>query len=148
MKSTNNNYSGKVGLDYNVGKNTTIGTVVSGFSSPGTFENRNLNYIYNPSGALVSNTNALSTQEEKWKNINANLNFRQLLDTTGTELTADLDYIMYNGIQNQTLSNVYLDAQGNSYAKPDTLYGSLPQKIDIYSGKIGLYPPDEKRRPV
>ncbi len=92
MKNEGNSYNGKIGLDYFAGKNTTFGVVVTGFSSPGNFENRNLNKIYNASGQLAEQARALSTQKETWTNFSTNLNFRQVLDTTGRELTADLDY--------------------------------------------------------
>ena len=113
MKNEGNSYNGKIGLDYFAGKNTTFGVVVSGFTSPNRFENRNVNNIFNQYGQLVEQTRALSTQKEIWKNFSTNLNFRQLLDTTGKELTADLDYIAYDGHQSQMLSNSYFDAQGN-----------------------------------
>ena len=41
MKNTGSSYNGKVGADYFAAKNTTIGVVVSGFSNPSTFVNRN-----------------------------------------------------------------------------------------------------------
>jgi outer membrane receptor protein involved in Fe transport len=67
-----------------------------------------------------------------------------VLDTTGTELTADLDYIAYDGHQSQTLSNFYFDANGNVRQKADTLYGKLPQNIKIYSGKADYTHPLKK----
>jgi len=73
-----------------------------------------------------------------------NLNFRQVLDTTGKELTADLDYITYNSINNQSLSNYYFDAAGNATRKGDTLYGKLPQDIGIYSGRVDYSMPMKK----
>ena len=141
MKNEGNFYNGKIGLDYFAGKNTTLGVVVSGFSGPGTFENRNLNNIYNGSGVLAEQTKALSTQKETWKNFSTNLNFRQVLDTVGKEITADLDYISYDGRQSQMLTNAYFDAHGNFRQKADTLYGKLPQVIDIYSGKVDYVHP-------
>lgn len=144
MSSENNFYNGKIGLDYFAGKKTTLGVVVTGFSAPGTFENRNLNDIYDVFGQLNRQTKALSVQKEDWKNFSTNLNFRQLIDSTGKELTADLDYITYDGRQRQTLSNMYYDATGKELQKADTLYGNLPQLIHIYSGKADYLQPLKK----
>ena len=144
MSNENNSYNGKFGLDYFAGKNTTLGVVVTGFNSPGTFENRNINNIYDQTGELKEQTKALSVQKETWKNVSGNLNFRQVLDTSGTELTADLDYVQYDANQTQTLSNSYFNAVGGKRQKTDTLYGSLPQLINIYSGKLDYIHPLKK----
>ena len=141
MSNERNSYNGKLGMDYFASKNTTIGFVATGFSAPGTFMNNNINNIYNTAGQLTDQTKALSIQKETWQNLSGNLNFRQVLDTTGRELTADADYIYYDGTQNQTLSNYYFNSTGETSRKGDTLYGSLPQVIKIYSGKVDYVQP-------
>jgi len=144
MNNENNSYNAKLGMDYSASKNTTLGVVFTGFTSPGTFQNRNVNDIYNAAGQLAEQTRAYSRQDERWKNFSTNLNFRQVLDTNGKELTADLDYISYNGMQKQMLTNSYYDASGNIRRKADSLYGQLPQIIDIRSGKIDYVQPLKK----
>jgi hypothetical protein len=136
MKNSGSSYNGKVGADFFAGKNTTVGVVVSGYSGPNSFQNKNHTNIYNQSGSLLSQTRALSLQDESWKNFSTNFNFRQVLDSTGKELTADLDYVTYDANNDQSLSNYYFDAAGISTQKGDTLYGMLPQKINIYSGRV------------
>lgn len=144
MVEEGNSYNGKLGLDYAAGKNTSFGLVLNGFSSPNSFENRNINDIFDASGKLAQQTSALAVQKGSWKNFGTNLNFRQVLDTAGRELTADLDYITYDGNEAQTLSNYYYDALGNFRQKADTLYGRLPQLINIYSGKADYVHPLKK----
>jgi hypothetical protein len=136
MKGSRKSYNGKLGADYFASKNTTVGVVFSGFSNPGTFQNNNFNSIYNPSRELTNKTTALSLQDETWKNFSTNFNFRQVLDTTGKELTADLDYITYDAHSDQSLSNYYFNSNDEILHKGDTLYGRLPQQIDIYSGRV------------
>ncbi|HVF96789.1 MAG TPA: outer membrane beta-barrel family protein, partial [Flavisolibacter sp.] len=136
MKNTNRSYGGKLGADYFASKNTTIGVVLNGFSNPGDFENRNVTNIYDKAGLFTSQTKALSKQKETWKNFSTNLNFRQVLDSTGTELTADMDYITYDANSIQALSNYYYGSAGELSTKGDTLYGRLPQQIAIYSGRV------------
>jgi len=139
-----NSFNAKIGLDYFASKNTSFGFVVGGLSNPGTFTNRNTTLIYTPPGVLQSQTKALSVADKKFKNFSTNLNFRQLLDTAGKELTADIDYINYDAKTGQSLSNYYFDAAGNTNAKGDTLYGNLPQDIQILSGKIDYLHPLKK----
>src|SRR5829696_7518531 len=136
MQNERTSYNAKVGADFFAGKNTTLGVVVSGFSAPSSFVNRNLIDISDANGNITSQTRALSKQNETWKNYSTNFNLRQVLDSTGKELTADLDYVKYDANNNQSLSNYYYTAGGDPKQKGDTLYGRLPQLIDIYSGRV------------
>lgn len=139
-----NSFTAKLGADYSVTKKTTLGIVLTGFDNPGNFGNRNLTMISDANANLLSITKAQADYDQRWKNFSTNLNFRKLIDTTGTELTADLDYITYDSKNNQVLSNYYFNANGNKTDKPDTLLGSLPQQINIYSGKLDYVRPLKK----
>lgn len=142
MKNQGTSYNAKLGADYFAGKNTTIGVVFSGFSNEMSFINRNTTNILQ--NGVTSQTRALSESNRIFKNFSTNLNFRQVLDSTGRELTADFDYITYDGKNTQSLSNYYFDAVGNEKSKGDTLYGVLPQQLNIYSGKIDYTMPLKK----
>ena len=144
MRNENNSFNGKLGLDYFATKNTTFGVVVTGFSSDRTTTNRNITNIFDPTGSLDNQTRAFSTGKQDWKNFSTNLNFRQALDTSGSELTSDFDYIAYNSRNHTSMINSYFDDGGNAITKPDTLLGSLPQNIKIYSGKIDYLKPLKK----
>jgi len=144
MKNANNSFNGKLGLDYFVSKNTTFGIVVTGFSSDRNSTNKNVTNIYGSSGSLINQTRALSTGNQDWKNFSTNLNFRQALDTAGSEITSDLDFITYDSKNRTSMTNSYYDAGGNSINKADTLLGYLPQNIKIYSGKVDYLKPLKK----
>ncbi len=144
MKNQGSFLNAKLGADYFAGKNTTIGVVFSGFTNRNDFRNNNTTNIYNNSMVFQSQTRALSLQEERWKNFSTNLNFRQVLDSTGKELTADLDFMTYNAGNDQSLSNYYYDAFGSESQAGDTLYGRLPQRINIYSGRVDYTMPMKK----
>jgi hypothetical protein len=144
MLNEGNSYNVKLGLDYSVTKNTTVGVVVNSWTNPSTFSNRNLTLISDPNQQLLSKTRARADYKQSWKNFSTNLNFRTQLDTTGKELTADLDYITYASRNNQVLINSYFDAHNIPSAKGDTLLGSLPQDISIYSGRIDYLQPLKK----
>jgi iron complex outermembrane recepter protein len=129
-------YSAKVGVDYSATKNTTFGIVLNGFYNPSTWQSKTNTFIYDPNEVLTNKTTAYSRNDEKWKNFSTNFNFRTVLDSAGQELTADLDYISYRSTSHQPLISSYYDNTGNLLQTPDTLMGSLPQDITIYSGKI------------
>ena len=144
MQNESNSFNGKLGLDYFANKNTTFGVVVTGFASDRNNANRNVTNIFDASGAVDNQTRAFSTGKQHWKNFSTNLNFRQALDTSGSELTSDLDYISYDSRNHTSMINSYFDESGNSITKPDTLLGALPQNIKIYSGKIDYLKPLKK----
>ncbi len=141
MSRQSNSFNGKVGVDYFATKKTTFGLVLSGYSSKSDNENKNINDLYAPPSNYISQTRSLSLQDDKWQNFSSNFNFRHVLDKTGKEITADVDYIVYDAEQFHTLTNAYFTPSGVSTRKADTLYGTLPQVINIYSGKVDYLHP-------
>lgn len=144
MENQGHFYSGKLGLDYSATKRTTIGFVLSGFYNPSNWLSNTNTYIYDPNNVLISQTKSLAKNNEKWKNFSGNVNFRTALDSAGQELTADLDYIQYRVTNNQPLFTTYYNNTGNQNGKIDSLMGTLPQAITIYSGKMDYTLPLKK----
>jgi iron complex outermembrane recepter protein len=141
---SNQSLNGKIGLDYYASKKTTLGVVFSGFSNPGDFNNTSNVSISSPSRTLLSSTVANTSNDRKWNNVSTNLNFRHVFDSTGKEITADLDYLGYRSSNKQNLVNAYYGANGQPNFTPDTLLGNLPQDINIYSAKIDYIQPLKK----
>jgi outer membrane receptor protein involved in Fe transport len=137
-------YNAKLGMDYFVNKKTTLGVVLNGFLNPGTFANKSDVMIYDPNKVLLSQTLASTTNDREWRNLSGNFNFRHVFDSTGKELTADLDYINYKSENAQDLFNAYFDTQGLPTSKADTLLGNLPQNINIYTAKMDYLHPLKK----
>ena len=144
IKEEGQSYNAKVGFDYFASKNTTFGAVFTGYYNPGKFTNQSDVFISDPNMVLLSNTVANTSNDRKWKNFSTNLNFRQVLDTAGQELTADLDYLTYRSTNNQTLVNAYYDPNGIPTYKADTLLGNLPQDINIYTARVDYTKPLKK----
>lgn len=139
-----NSYNAKLGLDFFANKKTTYGIVFNGYSSPNKTVNHNQTNIATATKELQSITKAILGSRTHWKNFSTNLNYRRLLDTTGKELTADIDYIIFGSTNKQSLVNAYYDATGSSIDKPDTLLANLPQDIRVYSGRMDYYQPLKK----
>ncbi len=136
IREQNKSLNGKIGLDYYASKKTTFGIVLNGYSDPGIFNNSSDVFISDPARVPLSETRAHTTNDQKWQNFGTNLNFRHEFDSTGREITADIDYLDYKNGNNQRLINSYYSATGQPTLMPDTLMGNLPQKIKIYTGKI------------
>jgi iron complex outermembrane recepter protein len=141
--SENNTYNGKIGLDYFPGKNTTVGIVLTGYTSDQNRSMRTATDIDFQNGK-ISKQRGVSTEKQEWKNYSANINFRQALDTAGRELTADFDFVGYESHNGTSLMNYYFDADNIATEVPDTLLGILPQNIKVYSGKMDYTHPLKK----
>jgi iron complex outermembrane receptor protein len=135
MRSQNIFATAKIGADYYLNKKTTLGIVTSGFVNPGTFTSRSTSFLKDPNEVVDSIVFAQSKQEENWKNGAINLNMRHEFDSTGREITADLDYITYRSSQDQNFTNItyHPDWTPNH---TETLRGDLPVNVDIYSAKV------------
>ena len=144
IRESGKSHNAKFGMDYYASKKTTLGMVFTGFINPGTFANNSDVLISDPNKVLLSRTLASTGNEMKWKNFSANLNFRHVFDSTGKELTGDVDYLNYSSTNFQDMANAYFDPNGISIAKADTLLGNLPQDIHIYTAKIDYTHPLKK----
>jgi outer membrane receptor protein involved in Fe transport len=134
MPNINRGDNLKVGLDYFVDKNTTLGIVASGYIHPEHQFNYNTSYLKNSANAIDSVVYSTSDTKEKWKNGSLNLNFRHQFDSTGKELTADLDYSGYSADNKQLFTNASYNPNGTKRGETN-LKGDLPVNINIYSAK-------------
>ncbi|MDZ4796286.1 MAG: TonB dependent receptor [Bacteroidota bacterium] len=135
MKDGGESINGKVGLDFFANKKTTFGLVINGFHNPGYFESRSNVAISDPMKILLGRTLSSTTNDKKFNHVGTNINFRHVFDSTGRELTIDADYLAYRSTNAQDLLNAYYNPNGSSSDASDTLLGSLPQQINIYTAK-------------
>lgn len=143
VRSSRMNNNVKLGMDYSLNKKTILGVVVSGFYNPETEKGNNISYLKDPSSIVDSIVQSNSSSKEVWKNGSINLNMRHQYDSSGRELTADVDYIKYNSSNDQHFINTTLTP---SWIKKydEQLRGDLPINIEIYSAKIDYTYPLKK----
>lgn len=135
MHNSNGSYNLKLGADYFVDKATTVGIVTSGFYNPEDFRSANTSYLMNPLRNVDSIVYATSANTNKWKNKSVNLNFRHQFDSTGTELTADVDYVTYSSKGDQNFLNTTFTPVWTKL-QDKLIKSTLPINIDIYSAKV------------
>ncbi len=129
-------YNFKTGFDYFASQKTTLGLVVTGFGNNGTEYMRNNTLIKDNSGVLNTRTQSANDGRNEFKNVGFNFNLRHVFDTTGTELTSDVDYIHYASNNSQLLNSLFYDNAGNKKGPDETMRGLVPSDIDIYSAKV------------
>ncbi|RAK66212.1 TonB-dependent receptor [Hymenobacter edaphi] len=103
----------RLGADYDLSKNTTLGGVVTGFAVPRPHPHgysTNLSRFYDATGQLTDSYTGPGTGRGYNPNITANLNFRHTFPGSAAgkrELSADADYAYYYTNRLQTLLTAF-----------------------------------------
>lgn len=139
----NNNHTMKLGLDYYVDKKNVIGVVVSGFGFFGRPKSYSAQTISNPDGSVQSTLISHTATKLTFFNYSANVNYKHTFDSTGRELTADIDYLGYDNTSKSMLTTDVYDA-GQAHTGNLTLRGNIPGLINIYSAKADYTHPLKK----
>lgn len=131
----NNNYTLKLGLDYTPNKKNTYGFVFNGFLFEGRPSPKTFTTFTDLDGNPFSKLNSVTKNKISFNNLSGNFNYKHTFDSTGTELTLDLDYANYSNTNDQLLRTGFFD--GNNVQTADSMFlrGHLPSTIDIYSIK-------------
>jgi hypothetical protein len=135
MLNISDNYSMKLGADYFLSQKTTLGVVATGLRNPESFASNSTSNLMNGGGQTDSVVQANSYNNNTWKNGTLNLNLRHRFDSTGKELTADLDYAGYKARTYQTFTNTTFDPKMDMLHE-ENLRGDLPVTIRIYTAKV------------
>jgi iron complex outermembrane recepter protein len=142
-KRTNSYFNAKLGADFYLTKKTTLGIVFTGASGPRKEKLRNVSNLKSSTGILDSIATANNTENSTWKNASVNLNFRHIFDSTGAELTADVDYVKYDANKDQYFLNTNYTSNWTKKNYNESV-GELPSDINIYSAKIDFSKPLKK----
>lgn len=144
MKRKSENHEVKLGVDFYADKKTTLGVVFSGSFAPTQNSSDNQTFLEDQFAHKDSSLFSRSNDKSRFVNKGLNINFRHTFDSTGKELTADIDYITFNQSGLQLFNNDYFNADLSQRKTSTILRGSLPSDIKIYSGKIDYSLPLKK----
>jgi len=124
----------KLGADYYVTDKSTLGISMNGMYAKSASNSRNISELGDASGAPTGTVIADNKSGNTFKNGDVNINFRHKYDSTGKQLTMDLDYVRYGTYGNSGyLYNTYNPA--GSLLLTERLDGTLPAEISIYAFK-------------
>jgi hypothetical protein len=128
------NYSGRISADYYLTDKTTVGMAFSGLVTQAINRTANTSTLSSQDGQVDSTILANNTNNRRFDNGAFNLNYRHDYDKKGSQLSLDLDYILYHTRITQTFANSSFYPDGAGYDQ--TLQtGYLPSRIHIYSAK-------------
>jgi len=108
--------------------------VLTGYTTPGNEKGYSTSFLKNNMGTLDSIVTAKREENSKWKNGAINFNLRHTFDSTGRELSADLDFLQYSSTKNQLFDNGTFNPDWTKKYN-DQLAGELPSDIKVYSAK-------------
>jgi hypothetical protein len=127
-------FNARIGMDYYLSNKTTVGIVLSGYLSPVNENGDNASKFYSPSRNLDSSLTNKRTEDAQWNHKGINLNMRHKFDSTGREITADIDYLSYDNSNIQQMVNTKFDA-GQVMKSQYIVDANLPSTLDIFSAK-------------
>lgn len=128
-------------VDYSLSKKTTIGVQVNANLIDYDVDGRNFSKIVGPDNALQSYFTTNNHSENDNHNYAGNLNLRHRFDSTGRELSVDLDYGTYSSGRDQHFTTRYLTVSGIDYLPNYLLVGDLSGLTNIRSIKADYVHP-------
>ena len=139
------NYNGgKAGLDYYFSKKDVAGFVVNANFNDNSQNPYGDSYIRDNTDNVLYKLSSLGDNGRSSTNLSSNFNYKHTFDSTGTELTTDLDYIYYNNKSNNKLTTQSFDADNIKNGNDIILQGNIPSIINIYSAKADYVHPFKK----
>ncbi|MGV3538506.1 MAG: outer membrane beta-barrel protein [Rufibacter sp.] len=136
-----NSHNARLGFDYNLSPRTIIGVVGSGFFTgidrSNNNQSRDLDKNYQYVGSFL--TNATSGSERA--NQAVNVNVKHTIDTTGREISADLDYAAFQTADLQDITTNYYNSSNEIYKPAYLLVGDLDGELTIKSAKVDYAQP-------
>lgn len=131
----------KLGVDWYLSKKTTLGLVLNGFRNTTNTLITNKAQVLNANNSPTALNEGIIPGQKQWKNGSINLNYTYKIDSTGHELSANLDYITYRSTLNQSLINEAYTPDNRAFVGRSVLESSLPSTIDIRTAKVDyVYP--------
>ncbi|MBK9735985.1 MAG: outer membrane beta-barrel protein [Saprospiraceae bacterium] len=132
--------NGKIGLDYYVNDKTTIGFSGKGIFNPSKNDTDNKAIVMSSENIIIKKVNADNVQNGSFNNGTFNVYLKQQLDTTGSNIVVDLDYVSYLSGNNQIFKN-YIYQPNDVLDFNDQIMGNIPSDIKIYAAKADYTKP-------
>lgn len=145
FKFGNNNHTLKLGLDWYADKKNIFGIVISGFTFKGHPTPTSIANLTDANGNLESRLASYIDNDLKFQNATLNLNWKHTFDSTGRELTADFDYVVYGNVSDMLLETDFYNSSLQKIGE-SSLKGHLPADINIYTFKSDYTHPLKKGR--
>jgi iron complex outermembrane recepter protein len=134
----------RAGIDYNISKKTTLGLVVNGIANRFSSDGNTHTDVLNNLQQKVSYNNNFSRTLDTLHMNSINANFRHSFDSTGKELSIDLDYAHYHNRDGQRFITDYYLLNGDPASPRNIITGDVDGRLTIKSFKADYTNPLKK----
>lgn len=138
----------RVGADYYASKKTVIGFVASGNITGFNRQGNNVSMVFDASNTPASSFGTTNRTEDDNRNHSVNFNLKHTFDSTGKELTVDLDYAKFSTESNQRFVTNYYKIDGSLLLPTYILLGDLGGDLSIRSVKADYVNPIGKTQKI
>ena len=121
----------KIGTDFFIGKNHTIGFLVKGNiqnTDHNVYSNVKIGDSFFVADSVLKTTSFNASDNS---NYTYNINYKGILDTAGQEISVDADYSNYDGQNNATYKNYFYLPDDNFLSNGQIYHNLSPSNIDI-----------------
>jgi len=143
-KSPVSSHTTRVGMDFFPSKRTIIGFVVNGNFNHYTRKNDNNSIILDQQREQQSTFESFASNNDHANNWVANINYKHTFDSTGKELTADIDYGEYRSTSLTVNSTKYYKLDGTTLQPGYILDGDQAGKLLFKTAKADYINPFKK----
>jgi iron complex outermembrane receptor protein len=131
-----NSHTARVGMDYNAGKRTVIGFVLNSNFTHFQRQNTNSSLVIDKNKLPSFTFNTDATNNDHFNNTVLNVNFRHRFDSSGKNLTADLDYGVYDNNSLSLTTTRYYQMDGSTQQPDYILKGDQNGRLTFKTGKL------------
>lgn len=125
----------RIGMDYNLSSKTTLGCIASFYGRNKRDKTDYQNHVSKYGNNMSSSYGYGDTKgESQWRQATANINLQHKFNTTGREISADINYINYANTGKRLLDN-FVDLNNGSADSNYIFQYDLPYSINIYTLK-------------
>ena len=132
--------NGKVGLDVYPTDRTTMGFSYKGITSPNNRKVDNTSLIADANNNLLQSVKADNLSETTFRSHLVSAYISQSLDSAGSKLSFDADYVQYLSTNDQIFKN-FQYSPGEILVGQNQIDGEIPSEINIYAAKTDYTKP-------
>ncbi len=137
LKFKFNNHIAKAGMDYYMNDKNVLGFSVGFITNKFGLNGDNSNVTLGSNHLPESTFNTLNISNDQVSNVSVNVNHKYTIDSLGSEISTDFDYINYSNSSLQNFETRTHDIASNQDYL-DIQKGDMNGKINIYSLKSDL----------
>lgn len=138
-------HTARMGVDFTPDENTSWGLRVDGSRDVENIGTDNVSLVAQPDSGISDRLNQVNKLRGRFNSAGAGAFWHHTLDSSGREISASADYLLYADRTNETYGLHFTDANGSEIASPVFQRSSSSNDIRIYVTQVDYAHPFRKR---